>query len=119
MRGLAQSGRLWELPDVALSRRPLADAFRSGEADAPESVRILLSPGAAKPLDARTLAPAGDVSLAVGPEGGWTPGEEKSLEALGFVPVKLSRHVLRVETAVFAALSQIELLSHGGGAKKQ
>jgi len=49
------------------------------------------------------------VSVLVGPEGGWSDGEEKSILEKGFRPVTLGRSVLRAETAVVCALS---LVSH-------
>jgi 16S rRNA (uracil1498-N3)-methyltransferase len=41
--------------------------------------------------------------LALGPEGGWTPEEERALVEAGAVPVRLTPHVLRIETAAEAA----------------
>jgi len=49
------------------------------------------------------LTPAPQRVLAmVGPEGGWTDGEMKAFEKAGFVPVKLTSTILRVETAAIA-----------------
>ena len=47
---------------------------------------------------------------AVGPEGGWVPFELNLMQSLGFNPFTLGRWTLRVEHAVTAALSQIELM---------
>ena len=49
--------------------------------------------------------------VAVGPEGGWTPAEEGAFFAAGFRPFRLGRRILRVETAVAAALAQHDLIS--------
>lgn len=49
------------------------------------------------------------VAVLVGPEGGWTPGEEETIVERGFEPVSLGRPILRAETA---ALSAAALLSH-------
>ncbi len=53
------------------------------------------------------MPPAGvgpePVTIAIGPEGGFTGEERWSLEAAGFVPVRLGDHILRFETAALAA----------------
>jgi 16S rRNA (uracil1498-N3)-methyltransferase len=46
-----------------------------------------------------------DVLLLVGPEGGLTEAERASALAAGFVPVRLGRTVLRIETAAVALLA--------------
>ena len=43
------------------------------------------------------------VSLAVGPEGGWTPDEVASFITAGWQPVSLGPRILRAETAAIAA----------------
>jgi 16S rRNA (uracil1498-N3)-methyltransferase len=43
------------------------------------------------------------VVLAIGPEGGFSPEEEKLLEGRGFLPCRLSSQILRGETAALAA----------------
>ena len=48
--------------------------------------------------------------LAIGPEGGWIQRELDTFVARGFTPVSLGERVLRVETAVAAALGQIVML---------
>ena len=45
------------------------------------------------------------LTLLVGPEGGWTPGERARLLAAGARPLDLGPHVLRTETAAVAALT--------------
>lgn len=51
------------------------------------------------------LAAASRVCVCVGPEGGFTAEEEAALRARGGLPVRVGRHVLRVETAVVALLA--------------
>ncbi len=53
------------------------------------------------------------ITLAIGPERGWTMEEEEFLKAKNFIPFKLSPHTLRVEIATFAALGQLEMLYNG------
>lgn len=43
----------------------------------------------------------------VGPEGGWTDGEKQAFEKSGFLPVKLTSTILRVETAAIAVAALI------------
>ena len=49
------------------------------------------------------------VSVAVGPEGGWSEAELQVLRQAGFAPVRLSEHTLRFETAAIAAAVQVQL----------
>ena len=52
---------------------------------------------------------AGALTLVVGPEGGFIPFELELLRGAGCVPVTLGSRVLRVETAVVAALARLGL----------
>ena len=49
--------------------------------------------------------------LAIGPEGGWVPFEIEMMESLGFRKFKLSDYTLRVEHALMASISQLELIN--------
>ena len=74
-----------------------------------EGQRILLAPDAEMRL--RELAqPAGAVTLAVGPEGGFSDKEQTALLHYGFTPVRLGPRVLRTETAALAALASMQAL---------
>ena len=74
-----------------------------------EGQRILLAPDAEMRL--RELAqPAGAVTLAVGPEGGFSDKEQTALLQYGFTPVRLGPRVLRTETAALAALASMQAL---------
>ncbi|MBL8750717.1 MAG: 16S rRNA (uracil(1498)-N(3))-methyltransferase [Planctomycetes bacterium] len=59
--------------------------------------RFVASPGAPSLLGLRPAA--GDVVLLVGPEGGFTAGEERAARDAGFAPCGLGTSVLRTETA--------------------
>jgi 16S rRNA (uracil1498-N3)-methyltransferase len=48
------------------------------------------------------------VWCAIGPEGGFTEAEVASFQAAGFVVASLGAHVLRVDTAVVAALALVQ-----------
>jgi 16S rRNA (uracil1498-N3)-methyltransferase len=69
-------------------------------AGARDGVRWLAEAGGSPPpaeLD------AGPVTVVVGPEGGFTPGEADRLRAAGYHPVSLGPFTLRFETAALAA----------------
>lgn len=55
------------------------------------------------------LAPAAEVTLLSGPEGGLSPAEEDAAFARGWQPVNLGPRVLRAETAPLAALALLTL----------
>jgi 16S rRNA (uracil1498-N3)-methyltransferase len=52
-----------------------------------------------------------EVLMLIGPEGGWTEGEEDLFEANGLTGVKLTGTILRVETAAVAAGAVVACLS--------
>ncbi len=98
--GLEQ-GRDTVLPAVHLRRlfKPLVEDELAQLLPAP--VRLLADPHAPGPLPPPR---AGDVAVAIGPEGGFTAYEAGLLEAHGYRPFSLGPRVLRVDTAVsFAA----------------
>lgn len=59
--------------------------------------------------DAPALGPDEAVTVAIGPEGGFTPAERSAILAAGFVPVRLGARVLRFETAAVAAATAVHL----------
>jgi 16S rRNA (uracil1498-N3)-methyltransferase len=94
-----QSGRA-SVPEVS-SAQPLAGIA----VDSPH--RFLLDPEA---RDSIATMPAieRDCVLAVGPEGGWSPRDRASLEAMGFKGLRLGPRVLRTETAGIAAIAALQ-----------
>lgn len=55
-------------------------------------------------------APAGAVTLLVGPEGGLTKEEQVLAQEFGFAAVRLGPRILRTETAPLAALAAVQTL---------
>jgi 16S rRNA (uracil1498-N3)-methyltransferase len=93
--------------------QPIQEFQRWLGQDADGGVRILLSPRADASLAAWTRAtPARDVTLLVGPEGGFTDQEEDAARATGALALSMGPRVLRTETAGLAALA---ILAAGWG----
>ena len=49
-------------------------------------------------------------SIAVGPEGGWSPRDREQLIAAGFEGARLGPRVLRTETAGIAAITALQVI---------
>ena len=84
----------------------MAQALAALEARATREplARYVAQPGAS---GAPEGAPQGGAALAVGPEGGWSPGEREALAAAAFTPLGLGPYVLRAPTAVLAGLAAL------------
>jgi len=54
--------------------------------------------------------PQGSVTLLIGPEGGFSEDEIKMAHLAGFTPIRLSKRVLRTETAAMAGITAIQTL---------
>jgi 16S rRNA (uracil1498-N3)-methyltransferase len=70
---------------------------------------ILLDHRSRRPLP-DLPAPATDLSLLVGPEGGLSDAERAAARAAGFTGVRLGPRILRTETAPLAAIAAIQAL---------
>jgi 16S rRNA (uracil1498-N3)-methyltransferase len=79
----------------------------SGEA----VLRLLLSPDGKAGLKAITLKTGQAITLAAGPEAGFSDDEERVLQRAGFVPIRLGPRILRTETAALAALAALNALA--------
>ncbi|MGH8298966.1 MAG: 16S rRNA (uracil(1498)-N(3))-methyltransferase [Steroidobacteraceae bacterium] len=101
-----QSGRN-KVPDIA-TPLGLHDFLRAIDSRA---TCLLLSPtGTQRVNDLK--APAGQIIVLIGPEGGMAQSEQRAAVAAGFLTVRMGPRVLRTETAAVAALT---LLQHQFG----
>jgi RsmE family RNA methyltransferase len=104
IEGLEQSGAT-RPPEVRVVRR--LKPFVEDEADSLlAQPRFVAHPGA----EHRTGSIAWEhtATLAIGPEGGWTPFELGLFERLGFTPFALGHRILRSDTACIALLGALQ-----------
>ena len=100
----AKQSRRGDLPDIAeplrlpqaLAENSSAHRILLSETEEDQSLLRILETG---------FATRGDLALAIGPEGGWTPGEISAFMHAGWQSATLGPRILRVETAAIAALS--------------
>lgn len=72
-----------------------------------EDTRLVLHPEGGKPLAQFTLADA--VTIAIGPEGGFSERDLSVLKQSGFLNVTLGPRILRTETAGIAAITALQV----------
>ena len=72
------------------------------------ATRLLLDPQAPRTAGQLSLARDGNVVLAVGPEGGWSPRDRAALQDAGFEGMRLGPRILRTETAGLAAIAALQ-----------
>ena len=103
----ARQCRRGRIPEVA-AVTDLAGALARAEGAA---VKLALWERATERLTAGMLsAPAEQVALLIGPEGGLTEEEAGTIAAAGFRLVSLGSRILRTETAAIAAVALAQLL---------
>jgi 16S rRNA (uracil1498-N3)-methyltransferase len=106
----AQQSRRSDVPLIS-DPVPLATRVRA----ASEATRIVLAEQerstTLRYLLEEAVAAAGDempaLEIAIGPEGGWAPGEEALFDANGWCAASLGPRILRAETAAIAALAVV------------
>lgn len=94
------------LPQIAAPQD--LGAWLAAQTDTPGSKFILLPEGATT-LHAQP-APQSDITLLIGPEGGFSEEEARQALAAGFVPIRIGSRVLRTETAAIAGLAALQTL---------
>jgi len=91
------------VPDKAFNASSAAVKILLSERPDMPSLRNVL---AATPHPSSTTG-VSTVALAIGPEGGWTDDELAAARAAGFVEASLGENILRTETAVIAAMANL------------
>jgi 16S rRNA (uracil1498-N3)-methyltransferase len=123
-----QCERLWlprlDPPQPAEAFLALRPAAAAGDGEGP-ALRLLATTrrSGLPPLEQRLAAAAptrpveslavGSVTVAIGPEGGWTPAEERAAEAAGWDPVDLGATILRTSTAAVGAAALLAAWRRG------
>ncbi len=72
------------------------------------ALRLILSETTGKRLNELAGSRPVSVSIAVGPEGGWSQGELSQAQMSGAVPVHLGPRILRSETAAVAGVALVQ-----------
>ena len=99
-----QSGRA-VVPEV-LAPRSLAQGATQREGRG-----FVLDPVATQTLASLQGSLPGACTLAIGPEGGWSPRDHEQLLAAGYEGLRLGPRILRTETAGIAAISALQALA--------
>ena len=71
---------------------------------------LLLDPQGAASLATLAGQAFGACTLAIGPEGGWSPRDRGQLDAAGYEGMRLGPRILRTETAGIAAIAALQAL---------
>lgn len=104
--GLSQSAIYGELPIVKVDKYNPADSYQG------EPQKFILDLNAKENF--HQLAPGIDfntpITLAIGPERGFISEDIERFHRAGFKSVKISSSILRVEHAIYSAVSQLELI---------
>lgn len=100
----SQQSRRLRIPPLLPLARP-EEAFSRVR----DGMKLLLSerPGAPTMRESLSRHRAANVTIAIGPEGGWTDSELDLAATAGFQQLSLGRLILRTETAVVAALASL------------
>ncbi len=109
IEGLSQ-GKRTELP-IVLFHKQFKKFFENVFLINNYDTKLLAHPSSDKNLLNFNLSENHNIALAIGPEGGWNDFEINFMTNLGFDNFQLSKNILRVESAVTAALAQIELFT--------
>jgi 16S rRNA (uracil1498-N3)-methyltransferase len=99
-----QCGQLW-MPDLLLPQS--LESALATTAAAPIRLIASLEPGSDW-IQNQVLSFQGEVALAIGPEGDFSPAEYQRFREAGWKPVHLGPLVLRCETAAIAAVAVLQ-----------
>lgn len=104
LTGLSQSAIYTQLPEFKLDKYNPADQYQN----APQ--KFLLDLKTDKSFLDVNIDFSKSITLAVGPERGFINEDIERFHNAGFTSIKISSSILRVEHAVYSAISQLELL---------
>ncbi len=104
LAGASEQSRRVRVPELR-EATPSTGAFHGTDA----VLKILLSerPSATGLKEILSTAQVKSVALAIGPEGGWTDDELADAVAAGFREASMGKMIMRTETAVTAALANL------------
>jgi 16S rRNA (uracil1498-N3)-methyltransferase len=106
-RDAAQQSERWTLP-VITDTVDLAEVCRRYASAALKSMLAERSSGSSLATIALPLIHQHPIIVLIGPEGGWTPDEQRLAQEQDFLPLTLGPRILRSETAAIAALSILQ-----------
>ena len=110
LEGLSQ-GKRTNLPNIFIHKRFKQFIENNFSKNVNGVVKLLADTESKKYLNKLKVENKEKYIIAIGPEGGWTEYEINFLKQNGFIDIKLSQNILRVETAITAALAQLELIN--------
>lgn len=102
--GLSQSGIYTELPQFKLDKYNPAEQYKF------KKQKFILDLKAEQSFLDVEINFDQPITLAIGPERGWINEDIERFHQAGFTSVKISSSILRVEHAVYSAISQLELI---------
>lgn len=109
MAACEQCGRN-RIPAIAAPRG--LDDYLATQSEAATGARWLLEPGQPPPAP-NALANCRELTLLIGPEGGFSPAEASAARAAAFAPIGLGPRILRADTAPVVALTLAQYLAGG------
>lgn len=104
LAGLSQAAIYTTLPEFKLEKYNPAEQYKG------EAQKFLLDLKTNKTFSDIEIDFAKPITLSVGPERGFVNEDIERFHHAGFVSIKISSSILRVEHAVYSAISQLELL---------
>ncbi len=104
LAGLSQASIYSVLPEFKLDKYNPAEQYTQ----APQ--KYILDLKADKSFLEAPIDFTQPITLAIGPERGWIEEDLAHFHSAGFTSIKISSSILRVEHAVYSAISQLELL---------
>ncbi len=110
LEGLSQ-GKRTKPPEVSIHKKFKLFFENNFTKENENKTKLLADTGTDKFLNKLKIENKKHYIIAIGPEGGWTDYEIAFMKKYGFITFKLSQNILRVETAVTAALAQLELIN--------